>query len=187
MAIANTVWLAYSNDIKHIGRERQVRRDDSDFGVIASRLGYQLHRLDVLMMGSLFDETAALGLTPVRATTLAFIALHPGCDQSELARALGINRASAMATVNALVALGAVERHAGRDRRSNALHLTETGLRLRDEFLQVSAEHDDRTFGALSADERAEFGRLIHKLRTTNAPASRHVAEEGRAKLRRVK
>lgn len=164
-----------------------MRRDDSDFGIIASRLGYQLHRLDVSMMSDLFEELAKLGLTPARATALTFIALHPGCDQSELARALGINRASAMAAVNGLVTLGAVERRAGRDRRSNALHLSETGFRLRDDFLQMSAEHDARSFAALTVAERTEFERLVRKLRTSNAPASRHVAEEGRAKLRRVK
>lgn len=164
-----------------------MRRDDSDFGVIANRLGYQLHRLDVWLMGSLFEELAKLGLTPVRATALTYIALHPECDQSALGRALGINRASAMATVNALVALGAVERHAGRDRRSNALHVTEAGTRLREDFLQISAEHEASAFAALTPEERTEFERLVRKLRTSNAPASRHVAEEGRAKLRRVK
>lgn len=165
-----------------------MRRDDSDFGVIGNRLGYQLHRFDVSMMSSLFEELATLGLTPTRATALTFIALHPGCDQSELGRALGMNRASAMSMVNALVALGAVERRSGRDRRSNALHLTEIGARLQDEFLQLSAEHEEKSFAALTPEERAEFERLIRKLRTTKiAPASRHAAGEGPAKLRRVK
>ncbi len=52
-----------------------------------------------------------------------------------------------MAAVNNLVALGAVERRPGRDRRSNALHLTAAGTRLRDEIVQLTADHDADFFG----------------------------------------
>lgn len=162
-------------------------RSDSDFGVIAERLGYQLRRLDMLAMSALFESLSQIGVTPGRATSIVFIALHEGCDQNALARALGINRASAMAAVNALVALGAVERRPGRDRRSNALYLTVAGHRLRQEVEQVTAEHDAEVFGVLGDDERATLDRLIRKARALNAPDGRRVDTSTRAILRRIK
>ena len=162
-------------------------RTDADFGVIAERVGYQLRRLDMLAMGALFDSLSQIGVTPGRATSLVFISLHEGCDQNALARALGINRASAMGAVNALVALGAVERRPGRDRRSNALHLTEAGQRLRDEVEQVTADHDAEFFGVLSDEERETLDRILRKARTLNSPAGQRVGSSARAILRRVK
>ena len=157
------------------------------FGVIADRLGYQLRRLDILAMSALFEALSQIGVTPGRATALVFIALHEGCDQNALGRALGINRASTMAAVNALVALNAVERRAGRDRRSNALHLTAEGRRLRDEVEQVTADHDAQFFGGLTAEERATLDRLIRKTRALNVPEGRRVDTNTRAILRRIK
>ena len=157
------------------------------FGVIADRLGYQLRRLDILAMSELFEALSQIGVTPGRATALVFIALHEGCDQNALGRALGINRASTMATVNALVALGAVERRAGRDRRSNALHLTKAGRQLRDEVEQVTADHEEQFFGVLTAEERATLDRLVRKTRALNVPDGRRVDTNTRAILRRIK
>ena len=160
---------------------------DAAFGIIAERLGYQLRRLDILAMSGLFDALSQIGLTPGRATALVFIALHEGCDQNALGRALDINRASTMATVNGLVALGAVERRAGRDRRSNALHLTDTGRRLRAEVEQVTADHDAEFFGVLSPEEKLLLDQLVRKARALNAPESQRVNTTTRAILRRIK
>lgn len=143
-------------------------RNDSDFGTLAANIGYQLRRLDVLMMADLGETLSRVGLTPARATALAYVGLHEACDQTALGNALGINRASAMATVNHLVALGVIERRSGRDRRSNALYLTSKGQQLRDEVEQLTAEQDAEFFSVLTAGEREELDRLIRKTRELN-------------------
>jgi len=160
---------------------------DHAFGMIAQQIGFQLRRLDLLAMGQLWDYVTPLGLTPARATALIFISLHEGCDQVALARALGINRASAMAAVNDLVALGAVERQPGRDRRSNALRLTPAGIALRAEVEGAILHHEASFFGGLPLDEREAFLRTLHKLRTLNAPGESVKAPNKRALLRRIK
>ncbi|WCL53434.1 MULTISPECIES: MarR family winged helix-turn-helix transcriptional regulator [Kordiimonadales] len=139
----------------------------TSLGIIAKRLGYQLHQTDVATMALLSAELAEHGLTPARATALFYVALHEGCDQVALGRALGVNRASTMKLVDQLVALGAVERRPGRDRRSNALHMTPAGLVLQEKVEQATALHDQHAFGDLSADERAELRRLLSKVRTS--------------------
>jgi DNA-binding MarR family transcriptional regulator len=163
-----------------------MREDDPIVGELGMRLGYQLRRVDLLAMESLYEDIAGLGVPPGRATAMAYIERHPGCDQTELGNALGVNRASTMAAVNALVALGVVERRSGRDRRSNALHLTEKGRRLHTEVIELTAEHDEHFFHMLTASERAELFRLLVKIRHA-ANASASPGSSKKAMLRRVR
>src|SRR6186997_2978005 len=99
----------------------------------------------------------SLGLTPARATAAVYIGLHEGCDQAALGRALGINRASTMKVVNELVAIGLVARHEGRNRRTNALHLTRRGRDMTARIETLSAQTDESHFAALSRAERSEL------------------------------
>jgi DNA-binding MarR family transcriptional regulator len=135
------------------------------FGVLGDRLGLRLHYADVRAMAGLAERLAPLGVTPARATAVVYIGLHEGCDQITLGRALGINRASTMKAVDELEALGAIERRPGRDRRTNALHLTESGAALRQEIEVVTHDHDVDAFAPLNHAERAELSRLLGKLR----------------------
>ena len=153
-----------------------MQSEQDDVGALAQRLGYQLHRLDVLAMERLYGVMKEVGVPPGRGTALVYVDLHPGCDQAALGRVLGINRASTMAAVNALVGLGAVERRAGRDRRSNALHLTDEGRRLVAEMMRITADHDAQLFGTLSEPERAELFRLLTKVRAAAAGAATGIA-----------
>lgn len=162
-------------------------REDSVVGDLALRVGYQVRRVDLLSMNALTEDLGRLGVAPGRATALVFIGRNPGCDQAALGRALGINPASAMALVNNLVSLGAVERRAGRDRRSNAIHLTEAGQRLHDEVVETIAEHDTRFFEVLTEAERAELYRLLVKVRQANSANAPRTTATTRAILRRVK
>lgn len=135
------------------------------FGVLGSRLGLQLHYADVRVMTGLSARLAPLGVTPARATAIVYIGLHPGCDQTTLGRALGVNRASTVKAVDEMEALGAIERRPGRDRRTNALHLTTAGEALRARIEHETALHDHEAFAALTSDERAELSALLAKLR----------------------
>lgn len=164
-----------------------MKGEEDDVGLLAARLSYQLHRLDVLSMERLYDQLVEIGVPPGRGTALVYIDLHPGCDQAALGRTLGINRASTMAAVNALVGLDAVERRPGRDNRSNALHLTDEGRRLVGEMLRITADHDAQLFGTLTHAEHAELFRLVVKVRAANdaVPATENITKQ--SILRRVK
>ncbi|MDR6625295.1 MarR family transcriptional regulator [Caulobacter segnis] len=135
------------------------------FGVLGSRLGLQLHYADVRVMAGLSARLAPLGVTPARATAIVYIGLHPGCDQTTLGRALGVNRASTVKAVDEMETLGAIERRPGRDRRTNALHLTAAGEALRARIEQETAVHDQQAFMALTPAERDQLSQLLAKLR----------------------
>jgi DNA-binding MarR family transcriptional regulator len=164
-----------------------MSRDDAKIGEIARQIGYQLRRVDMLAMAELQDEFAKLGVAAGRATAVIFIGLNPGSDQTELGRMLGINRASTMATVNNLVALGAVERRPGRDRRSNALHLTPAGEHISEEITRIANEHDASFFKMLNSDERAELFRILLKIRDFHGVSASEATPKTKAILRRVK
>jgi len=135
-----------------------------DFGRLSGHLGYLLHRVDAVLMRKATAAFDSLGLTPARATATVYIGLHEGCDQAALGRALGINRASTMKVVNELVALGLVARREGRNRRTNALHLTKRGQSVCENIEDVSAQADAVHFAALSRGEQGELRRLLTKL-----------------------
>jgi DNA-binding MarR family transcriptional regulator len=135
-----------------------------DFGRLSDHLGYLLHRVDAVLMRKAAAAFDSLGLTPARATAAVYIGLHEGCDQAALGRALGINRASTMKVVNELVALGLVARREGRNRRTNALHLTKRGQGVCKNIEDVSERTDDAHFSALNRAEQGELRRLLTKL-----------------------
>ena len=140
-----------------------------EFGRLSEHLGYLLHRVDAVLMRKAAVAFDSLGLTPARATAAVYIGLHEGCDQAALGRALGINRASTMKVVNELVSLGLVARYEGRNRRSNALHLTKRGEGLCQSIEDVSAKTDAVHFAPLTRPEQAELRRLLTKLHTAAA------------------
>lgn len=135
------------------------------FGPVAANLGFQLHWADVAAMADLARRLAPLAITAARATAAIYIGRNAGCDQIALGRALGINRASTMKTVDDLAARGLVERRPGRDRRSNALHLTPSGEALQGDVEAVMVAHDVNFFAALTPGERATLANLLARVR----------------------
>ena len=136
----------------------------SEFGALSGHLGYLLHRTDLQLIGRVTHALAGFGVTPARASALVYIALHEGCDQMALGRALGVNRTSTMNAVDELVALGAVERRPGRDRRSNALHLSVEGRTLRPRIEAATAAADAANFRVLSDEEQDSLRSILKKL-----------------------
>jgi len=71
-----------------------------------------------------------LGSTAARASALACVSENQGCGQSDLGRLLPISRASTMKPVNALVAIGTIQRKADRNQRNNSLVLADAGQQI---------------------------------------------------------
>lgn len=128
-------------------------------------LGYQIQIAHLEFSGNAREVLAAFGVTPVRVTALLIVRANPGCDQTALGRAMSINRSSAMKLVNALEEAGLIERRAGRNLRTNALHLTERGEVMLVEMHQRLAVSEAAMATALTADERDTLIDLLTKLR----------------------
>ena len=136
-------------------------KHDSDLETL---LGYQMQRGYLTMTGDARGVLEAYDLTPARLTALLLIRANPGCDQTALSRALSINRSSAMKLINTLVAADFIERRAGRNLRTNALHLLPGGDTRLAEALLSLRESDRRMSARLSDAERATLFALLRKL-----------------------
>ncbi len=143
-------------------------------GFVGERVGYLLHRVDMLHMQLIREELAEIGLTPARATALAFVNANAKCRQKDLGQALGINRSSTMEIVNALVSLNALERRVAIDRRTNMLVLTPQGQRLFEQFSAISKEVDTTITTSFSSDDHIKLlglmGRITSNLENALEP-----------------
>lgn len=143
----------------------------NDFGVIGSRLGFLMHLADLGFMRVIQEMLSEIGLTATRATALAYVRANPGCGQTELGRALEINRASTMEVVNALSLVGAVERRSGRDKRSNALFVTAIGEALFEQFDEISIKVDEIIIATLPPGDAHRLAGFLGAIRDA---AARH-------------
>jgi DNA-binding MarR family transcriptional regulator len=129
------------------------------------RLGYQLRRASVLMMANLERRLSKLGLSPTEAAILTLIKANPSASQTEIGRALAVQRANMTPLIAGLVARGLIAR-APADGRSHALLLTPDARTLAAKAETCLQEHEKHFFGALSDRERE---RLLSQLRDLRA------------------
>jgi DNA-binding MarR family transcriptional regulator len=116
-------------------------------------LGYHLRRLSVLVMADLAAALAPFGLKPAEASVLFMIGQGGVMTQSDIGRALGIQRANMAPLIAGLIKRGLVAREP-MDGRSQALTLTAAGREICQDSWAATKAHEDRMFGALSAEER---------------------------------
>ena len=150
-------------------------KHDSDLETL---LGYQMQRADLIMTGDARRVLEPHGLTPAKLTALLLIRANPGCDQTALGGALSINRSSAMKLVNALVTGNFIERRAGRNLRTNALHLLPHCAAQLTDLLESLRESDRRMSARLSAAERATLFALLGKVGPVRARRTPHEPAE---------
>jgi DNA-binding MarR family transcriptional regulator len=126
-------------------------------------IGYQARMISLRLNGAAREALDGFEISPAKVTALGLIAANPGCEQSALARALSINRASAMKLVNVLEEHGLVERRPGRDLRTNALHLTDKAQVDLPVMLARLAESDKIALASLTDKECATLSQLLDK------------------------
>jgi DNA-binding MarR family transcriptional regulator len=136
-----------------------------DVGPLAEMVGYALRRAQLAVFERVIKEFAVLDLRPAQFSTLALLKHRPGLKQSEVAAALGIQRANFVALFDLLEQRGLAERRPyARDRRSYALHLTPEGERLVARAKEIEAAHERQLEQILGPDGRATLLLLLRQL-----------------------
>lgn len=108
---------------------------------------------------------AEIGLHLREFAALNIVAAKPGLTQHDLAAAAGIDSSTLVATLDALEQRGLAERRIlPEDRRKRAIHLTPEGEAALRRGRGLAKRLGDELFGALDADERAQFELLLRKL-----------------------
>ncbi|NQD55659.1 MarR family transcriptional regulator [Pseudomonas sp. CM25] len=146
-------------------RTEQPTYNDNELDLLSGTLGYAIKRAQMRSYEVLFSILGPNALTPGRMTALSLIGLQPGIIQSALAEQLKINRASMVKVIDALEALGFVERCATEgDRRSYALRLTLVGNQALQKLHQQIDEYEKAISSTLAKGERKLLMELLEKV-----------------------
>jgi DNA-binding MarR family transcriptional regulator len=134
---------------------------------LSSIVGYPLRRAQIAVFEDFARRFAALDLTPAQYSALVAIGDNPGRIQSEIARALGIQRPNFVAIMDELERRGLAERtRSGVDRRSNAVALTAAGRALLAKGRVEQAGSEAAIDALLGRDARAALVTTLLRLAT---------------------
>ena len=136
-----------------------------DPGLLTSLVGFHLRQAQIAVFRDFVEAMGPLEMTPGLFAVLVLIEANPGLKQSELARAVHLDRSTVVSIVDNLERRRLVERRAAaNDRRSNALSLTATGAALLRRLKQRVARHEKRLARALDPRERDTLVVLLGRI-----------------------
>jgi len=141
-----------------------------DYGILDSLLGYAVRRAQIRIYEDFIPSLAPWGITPPRFSAMVIVSRNPGLKLTQLARIMGIARSGSVSLVDALEALGYIQRlPMPGDRRAFGLALTAKG---EADLVAISAAvqaHDDRMAQALTPEERTVLRGLLTRLSEAQA------------------
>jgi len=128
-------------------------------------LGLYLHVAYHSVMATFGKIVGRGSVTPAIIGAVTLIAEHPGISQAELARLIGLERATVGATVARAISAGLIRRDiANDDARRYVLLLTPAGQKMLATLRHRIATHEAHVAGHLTPVERRQLRRLLHKL-----------------------
>lgn len=117
-----------------------------------------LHRALQLAVDIYTEETGAGAITQRQFAVLTAAAAQPGCTQSDLVRATGIDRSTLAELAARLIAKGLLSRErSATDARANTVALTDEGRAALDDLAPKAAAADKRILGLMSGGKRDRF------------------------------
>ncbi len=136
-----------------------------EHGILTNLIGFHLRQAQIAVFRDFAETMGALDITPGLFAVLVLAESNPGFKQSELARAVHLDRSTVVSVVDNLERRGLLERRAvAHDRRSNALRLTGAGVKLLKTLKRRVAEHEKRLARNLDAGERATLVALLQRI-----------------------
>lgn len=141
-----------------------------DRGPLPDYYGYNLRIAQVAVfenfariVGRLADRMGEL--TPGRFSLLMLLKHNPGINQTDLSRAVGLDKSTLTPALDQLERKGLVIRErTANDRRTYALSLSEKGEALLADLTTKVERHEENIVAALNATERSALLRLLKKI-----------------------
>lgn len=129
-------------------------------------VGFRLRRAQLSTFQDFNEAFAAKGLRPTDFAVLLLLTRNQGSKQSDVAEALGIQRANFVAIVDGLEHKGFVERRkSDTDRRVQSLHITPAGEAYLAELMPTWQEHEARLVALLGGvEQRNQLISLLDRL-----------------------
>jgi DNA-binding MarR family transcriptional regulator len=128
-------------------------------------VGLYLHVAYMCVMSTFAAQIGHGEITPNLIGVLALLNRHPGTNQAELARIIGLERATVGEQVSRAEEKGFVRRdRSQQDGRSYALYLTSRGEAMLRALRQRIPPHERAVGGKLTLEERKRLRLLLDKL-----------------------
>lgn len=141
------------------------RTESVDLGLLPGLIGYQLRLAQVAIFRDFSKALGEYEITPGLFGVLVLIEANAGMKQTELARAIHLDRSTVVNVIDNLEAMTLVERRpVDGDRRSKALFLTPHGKTLLQKLKRLVAEHEKRLARNLSPADRAKLLDLLQRI-----------------------
>lgn len=106
-------------------------------------IGFNIRRAQLALRRSYFKSVADGNVRPGQASLIQLIGANPGASQVELAKALGVDKATIVSLIDRSEKAGWVVRKPGRqDRRRHELHLTGEGEKKRRQLQRQMHDHE---------------------------------------------
>lgn len=137
------------------GRAARETRRSVDLGMLHDRLGYFVRRLQVWIFQDFMRTLQSVQIRPAQYSVLALIDANSGLSQSDVADALGIERARLVRLLDELERRGLTARlPSTTDRRSHALFLTADGRKTLERIELLVARHEANVAERLGPAQR---------------------------------
>ena len=141
------------------------KRQGIDMGMLPDLIGFNLRCAQLALFQHFSKTVGQDGVSAPQFGTLLLIEANPDISQSAIAEALRFDRSTLVQIVDRLENRGLVERHVSpSDRRSHALHITDTGKTTLAVLKEQTIAHEDAVATGLNAQERTQFISLLKKL-----------------------
>ncbi|WP_246085101.1 MarR family winged helix-turn-helix transcriptional regulator [Rhizobium glycinendophyticum] len=136
-----------------------------DFSVMEDAVGYRLRRAQLAVFQHFNEAFSSKGLRPTDFAVLLLLTHNEGAKQSEVAEALGIQRANFVAIVDGLENKGFIERRKSEtDRRVQSLYMTPAGADYLQELMPIWEDHERWVLEQLGGiAERDSVNRLLRR------------------------
>jgi DNA-binding MarR family transcriptional regulator len=164
--------LARGREIVYRGRKgkgfavAEGRKRGIDTSGIDDIIGYRLRRAQMAVFSSFLKHFHSAGLKPAEYSVLILAADNPGLKPSQMAAALGMQRANFVALAAGLEERRLIERKvAENDRRSHGLFLTAVGVDTVNMIRAVQEKFEAELVAQLGGEaERRHLIALLKKL-----------------------
>ncbi len=128
-------------------------RGEIDYSILSEAVLYRLRRAQLSVVSDFNESLLKFGLRPADFSVLILVANNTGLKQSDVAEALGIQRANFVAIIDGLEDKGLLmRRRSETDRRVHYLDMTPEGKSVLDEILTIWRDHEDKLVDRLGGE-----------------------------------
>ena len=133
-------------------------------GITETYLGPRVRVLWNLLSARMLGALEPFGLKTGAFSTLALIAANPGCSQTDLARALNMDKSAVVTIIDELEQRGLARRvRSPEDRRRHALVVTEAALALMDQMQDAVSKVGRPIRQAMTPEEYRQLLSLLER------------------------